>query len=81
MQIQEFFFGFASYHFFSTNLSSVYMDKIFTMIILYVFRLKDVISRVIQEDYNLTIVLITIILLFEYAQGFYPPEDKIAYKI
>jgi hypothetical protein len=48
MQIQEFFFGFALYQVFLASLSSVYMDKILTMIILQLVVLKDFINRVIQ---------------------------------
>jgi hypothetical protein len=48
MQIQEFFFGFALYQVFLASLSSVYMDKILTMIVLHLVGLKNFINNVIQ---------------------------------
>jgi hypothetical protein len=81
MQIQEFFFGFALYQVFLASLSSVYMDKILTMIISYLGGLENFIHKFIQKFHSLVIVLFVLFLLFECVKGIHPPEDKVAYKI
>jgi hypothetical protein len=50
MQIQEFFFGFALYQVFLASLSSVYMDKILTMIISYLGSLENLSTNLYRNS-------------------------------
>ena len=52
MQIQESFFDFALYQVSLESLSSVYMDKILTIVISYLGGLENFIHKFIQKSHS-----------------------------